>query len=321
MKQLFLLLVLLGTATCSFAQNVENDKREIIHLRQMPGAVDKVRESIKATNFGPFRIEGKCGYDSHWYCFGNCREWTWWWNFPNFAWLKDELEYRYAAVSNTASSFDAHFAPVKNWLLGSLPRFLESFRSEQMAIKEFQSAYISHANNPAEQENDKANILAAIKRINDALVREQETITQGIRNLSSFSQSMNRDLSRIKDLQQTMEQSIQSNQNHVRERTEGYPCDRDYARNRATEIQNSVRDQFNRVLSNAESFGLNAQGVDASSSVLIADLIIIQNKYQGAIATLQKAGESPNTVIQNLNLEITLKFYQDLAAFAREQFQ
>ena len=316
-----LLFVLFIPASHLFGQDVEKEKKEIEYLRQMPVAVGKVLASINATNFGPFHIEGRCGYDSHWYCFGDCFIWTWSWNFPNFSWIKDELRGRYTIISSTANSFDANFLPVKTWLLNSLPQFIETYQTQSAAIKGYQAAFTAHAGNQAEQDADKANIIKGIEKLNTALTSEEGTITQGIRNLSAFDRQMGQDLSRVKDLNQTMETSISSNQKTVWEKTDPYPCDKDYARNKVVEIQNSVRNQFNNVVANAEAFGLNAGKIDASSSVIIADLVIIQNKYQGAIASLQKAGSSPNTILQNLNLEITYKFYLDLAAFARDEFK
>jgi len=321
MKKISFLFPMLLLFSNSFAQDVESQKREIEYLRQMPGAVDKVLSTIASSSFGPFYMEGKCGYDSHWYCFGDCRTMTWSWNFPNFTWLKDALTGRFNEISTTARSFDNYFEPVRNWMLTSLPQFLEIYRQQQQAIKEYQSAFSAHAGMPEEQAKDRANIIQCIQKLNQALQNAQGQITQGIGNLSAFDRRMNNDLAQVSNLRQSMESSIASNQQRVWEITEKYQCDRDFARNKAVDIQNTVRARFNNVVANADAFGLNAAKVDASSSIIIADLAIIQNKYQGALGALEKAGSSPNAVIQNLQLEITYKFYSDLAAFAREQFR
>lgn len=315
------LFILVAHVSCLRAQDIEKDKKEIIYLRQMDQQIDKVVAGIGATNFGPFRVDGKCGYDSHWYCFGDCYILTWSLNFPNFTWLKDVLRNQYANVSANAHKFDTYFEPVKTWMLNALPQFTEVYQKQLIAIKAAQAAYQSHAGNPAEQDKDKANILAAIRVIDGALESAKGSITQGIRNLSTFDQLMNNSLQGVKNLSNTMESSISENQKRVWQQTESFQCDKDYARNRTIEIQNMVRNQFNNVLNSAENFGVNAGKIDASSSIIIADLVIIQNKYKGAMEALQRATESPNSVLQNLHLDITFKFYTDLAAFARGEFR
>lgn len=306
-KYLFILALFMGSSTL-LAQDFDKAKQEITYLNNLSGAVNQVVASVDQTNFGPFAINGKCGYDSNWYCFGNCKTWTWWWKFPNFEWIKSSLKSRYQTVSTTADAFPQYFSPVKSWLLQSLPAFTATFKTEMDKINAAKGT-----------PNERAVVIAAIETINRGLDDGSNQIRNGIQGISNFNQRMLGDLNQIESLKQQMESSIARNNQDVVDKTASYPCDRDAARSQAANIGNTVRNQFNTVLAKAINFDIASGRIDQSTSSLLGTLVTIQGNYQGVLTNLKNASISPAGAVQRLRLSVTFQAWQSLADFARQE--
>lgn len=303
------------------AQNIEGVKKEITQLRQLPTSINNVLNSIKITNFGPFEISGKCGYDWHWYCFGDCYNWTWSWKFPNFTWLKGSLESQYKNVLNTSTSFDAYFNPVKNWLLVTLPKFADNYKTEMDKLVAAQAVFKNASSNPSQKEAAKQAVISSIEHINTGLNTGSNEIKTGISNLGNFSSRMTAALNGIENLRQTMESSITTNHQQVINKTATFPCDMETVRNKATEFENIVRSQFLNVTTQAQKFRVVSKSVDFGTSLILGTLVSIQNQYQGTLQRLKNAQISPEGAIQELRLNVTYQSWTELVSFAKKEFQ
>lgn len=320
MKKLKLVIALvLCLSVCVQAQDINLAKQEITNLKNLPGQVNNVLNSIKGTNFGPFAISGKCGYDSNWYCFGNCKTWTWWWKFPNFQWLKTSLEGRYKNVSQVASTFQNSFSPIKNWLTRDLPNFTATFKTEMDKLTAAQAVIKKSTSTPAQKEQAKRDIIASITLLNNGLKKGSDEVRSGIQSLSGFNRRMSNSLNSVEQLRQQMESSIARNHADVIDKTNGYPCDRNSARNQATNIENTVRNQFMGVLNNANKFGVNSNKIDQGTSTILATLVNIQNSYQGTLQKLQTAKITPEGAVQELRLMVTYLSWKELSDFAKKE--
>ena len=321
------LLAAMALSLCAIAdrapaqEDLAPAKTAIVQLKQLPGSVQRVVAVIRTTNFGPFSIHGSCGYDSHWYCFGDCKEFHWSWTFPGFAWLKEGLEQRYNNVANVAGQFDPNFAPVKNWLITTMPRFvtyLDGASKEMLANEQI----VLSATASAEQKDAATKaIQSRFADIGTRLDEGSDQLRAGVVQLSNYNNQLNGALGQINAARQQMEQRFNSDTAQMNQKLGSYPCGDGDARNQYNGVKGTVTNQFNQVVSAAEQVGVVSGQTDKAVSLILGTVVNLRSRYHGIQQNLQAAKITPAGAVQALRLQVTVNSWQDFANFARQQLQ
>jgi hypothetical protein len=281
--------------------------------------VQKVREVVKATNFGPFAISGSCGYNWKVYCFGNCNNWNWWWKFPNYTWLQTSLDQQYQNIQSVSSQFDGRFSPVKSWLLNTLPGFSQQFDATAARIQADDETIRRPGTPPEEIERAKQDILQALDQMTGSLHQGTDQLRAGTAGLSSFNQQLNGALQTIENTRNGMEGMLSRDEKSMNETVGGWPCGADDARNGYNGVRTTVRTQFQNVVTAGQNFGLYSSQTDQSVSVILGRVLNLQNSYQNVLANLRAARITPAGAVQQLRLNVAGAAWRDLAAYARQQ--
>ena len=203
-------------ASTAPAQDAADGQRAIDQLKQLPVSVQKVREVIQASNFGPFQIGGSCKYNGVWYClWTNCTTFTWTWPFPQYAWLRDALDQRFRHVQDVSAQFDGRFAPVKSWLLETLPSFDAQFEATSVRLQEIEAALRRPAASPADVERARQEIVQAIETLNASLRQGSDQLRAGLAGLAMFNQQLDAALQSVENERAGMEQMISADERRV----------------------------------------------------------------------------------------------------------
>ena len=283
-------------------QDMATAKQAIVRMKALPASVQQVIVVIKATNFGPFKLSGKCGYDSHWYCFGNCWDFTWSWEFPNYNWLKTNLEGSYNRVRDQAARFDQAFSPVKTWLTASLPDI-----SRQMELASSRVA-----------SGKASDVKDALAQLDTQLKGGSGRLEAGLTTLSAFNKTMT-DLLQAANSRDTMESVIKRDADALNNKVSTYPCGADDARNQYKTVQNSVRGQFDNVAQAGRNFGVTSVQTDNDVSIVLGTLLATRGSVDGVLKNLQNATLTPVAAVQQLRLKVVAAQWQELSDFARQQ--
>jgi len=283
-------------------QDITLAKEGIGRLKGLPGSVQQVIAVVQATNFGPFETSGTCGYDSNWYCFGNCWNYNWRWTFPNYTWLKTDLAARYDRARNQASQFDAAFSPVKTWLVVSLPEI-----GKQMELASTRM-----------QGGDAANVKGAVAQLDTELNASAGRLDSGFKSLSVFNRALNTLLEQASS-RDAMEGVISRDQAALNKKLAEYPCGADDARNKYNNIRDTVRAQFNQVAATGQKFGVTSAQTDKDVSVVLGTLLASQGSIASVLKNLQNASVTPAGAIQQLRLKVVSGQWRDLSDYARQQ--
>jgi hypothetical protein len=283
-------------------QEIQPAKDAIGRLKLLPGSVQQVITVIKGTNFGPFKTAGRCTYDNHWYCFGDCRWFAWTWEFPQYSWLKTDLEGRYNRVRDHSAQFDAAFSPVKTWLIVSLPQI-----SKQVDLA-----------NVHVQSGKLAEVKAAVAQLEGQLTASSGQLDGSLRNLAIFNQTMNSLLQQANS-RDAMEGMIRRDADHLNNRVASFPCGADDCRNQYNNVANTVRGQFDKIAQASQGFGLSSAQTDKDISLILGPLLTTQGSIATVHKNLQNATVIPAAVIQQLRLKVVAAQWQELSEYARLQ--
>ncbi len=313
-------------------------KDAIGNLKGLRASVEKVLTVIRATNFGPFKISGSCGYDPQWWAFGmDTKTWNWWWEFPNYTWLRNDLERRYQAVLAVDSQFNQRFSPLKTWLVTTLPQFSQQFdeasariQNDQDAIKNATTTQSGGLIIPAQRKIDlaKNDILRTITQLNDSLQTGSDQLRSAQSSLSTFNQQLNGAIQQVSSGRNGMEQMI------ARDDTTFYktgvpgkigpvgdwPCDANSGRAGYENIKKTVRDQFQSVVNAGQNFGVDSRKTDQAVSTILGTVLNLRTGYQGVLDNLKAAEITPAGAVQKLRLNVASAAWRDLADYARQQF-
>jgi hypothetical protein len=286
-----------------YGQDMTLAKEGIGRLKGLPKSVQLVLAVIKGTNFGPFETSGSCGYDWQVYCFfSNCMNFNWQWTFPNYAWLKTDLESKYQRVSNQASQFDAAFSPVKTWLVVSLP---EIGKQMEAAATRMESG-------------DAANVKAAIVQLDTELNASAGRLESGYSSLTVFNRALNTVLEQASS-RDAMEGVINRDQAALDQQVGTFPCGADDVRNKYNHIRDTVRGQFNQVADASQKFGVTSAQTDNDVSIVLGTLLATRGSVASVLKSLQNASVSPEGAIQQLRLRVVSGQWRDLSEYARQQ--
>src|SRR6185295_14342840 len=212
--------------TESAQEDLSPVKTAITQLKQLPASAQRVVDVIRAQNFGPSRIEGSCDYGADWYTLGiNTHTLRWAWNFPGFDWMKAALEQYYNDVASVSGQFDAHFAPVKNWLSTAMPQFVTHLDA---AAKDMQASeqMISSRSSSAEQRAEAASaIQARFAELGTRLDEGSDQLRVGVANLSRFNNQLNTALGQINGARQQMEARFAADTDEMNQELTAFRCD------------------------------------------------------------------------------------------------
>jgi hypothetical protein len=283
-------------------QDMATTKQAIVRMKALPASVQQVIAVIQKTNFGPFKLSGKCGYDSHWYCFGNCWDYTWSWEFPNYTWLKTNLEVSYNHVRDQAAQFDQAFSPVKSWMTSSLPDI-----SRQMDLAS------SHM-----QSGKAADVKDAITQLDTQLNGSGGRLETGLKTLSGFNQTMNTLIQRANS-RAVMESVLQRDAADLNTKVATMPCGADDVRSQYQNVQNGIRSQFDQVAQAGQNFGVTSSQTDQDVSIILGTVLAARGSIDGVLKNLQNATVTPVVAVQQLRLKVVAAQWQELSDFARQQ--
>jgi hypothetical protein len=296
-------LAALGLYGQANPSDISSVKDGIGRLKGLPASVQEVVKVIGGTNFGPFEMDGRCEYDWNWYCFGNCYYYKWSWAFPNYTWLKTDLQGKYQRVQNQASQFDAAFSPVRAWLTGSLPNI-----SQQM------DAAFSRM-----QAGDAASVKNAVEQLDSQLNSSSSSLETGYKNLSGFNKTLNTLLEQANS-RTAMEDVISRDQAAINGKVATYPCGAEEARNKYNGIRDTVRNQFSQVEAATRTFGVTSTRTDQDVSLVLGTLLTARGNVSSVLKSLQNASVTPAGAVQRLRLNVVAGQWRDLSDYARTQF-
>jgi hypothetical protein len=296
------LLSLAATVRGLPGQDIAAAKASIGRMKALPTSVKQVITVINGTNFGPFDLSGRCEYDWHWYCFGNCRYWQWTWQFPAYTWLKTDLAQRYNRVQAQANQFDQAFSPVRTWLTVSLP---EISKQMEAASGQMQGA-------------DVAKVKAAVAQLDSQLNDSSGHLRTGYTSLSAFNESLNALLAQANS-RDAVENVIRRDQEGVDREVSKYPCGADEIRGKYNNVRDTVRNQFNLVEQAGKSFGVTANQTDADVSLVLGTVLAARGSIAAVLKSLQTASVTPAGAVQQLRLNVVAGQWRDLANFAIQQ--
>lgn len=285
-----------------YGQDITLAKEGIGRLKGLPGSVQQVLVVIQGTNFGPFALSGKCGYDEHLYCFGNCYDYRWTWAFPNYTWLKTDLAARYERVRNQASQFDPAFSPVKTWLVVSLPEISKQMEAAAARM----------------QSGDAANVKAAVTQLDAELNASRGRLESGYNSLSVFNRALNSLLEQASS-RAAMEGVINRDQEALNQALGKFPCGADDARNQYNHIRDTVRGQFNQVADASRKFGVTSAQTDKDVAIVLGMLLASRGSVASVLKNLQNASVTPAGAVQQLRLKVVSGQWRDLSDYARQQ--
>src|SRR4051812_29982535 len=206
-------------------------RQALADLESLPAAVQQVQAVIRATNFGPFNISGSCGYDNNWYCFGDCRTSHWGWTFPGFVWLKDALAERFAEVSTVSGRLDASFAPVRSWLLDTLPQFMSGFYLISKEMRSLEAVITSPASSPEQKAAAAQTLPEYFEGLKQLLDFQSDQLRTAVIGLSNYNAQLNGALGQIAELRQAMDQRVAYDTEEMNKKMAEWPCGGDDARN------------------------------------------------------------------------------------------
>jgi len=297
-----LLSMAAATAGALPGQDIAAAKAAIGRMKALPASVRQVITVINGTNFGPWDLSGRCEYNWHWYCFGNCQYYQWTWKFPAYTWLKTDLQQRYNRVQGQANQFDQAFSPVKNWLTVSLPQV-----SQQMDAASGQM-----------QGADAAKVKAAIAQLDSQLNNSSGSLRTGFSSLSGFNQTLNGLLAQANS-RDAVEGVIRNDQAMVDREVAKFPCGADEVRGKYNNVRDTVRNQFNTVEQAGKNFGVTATQTDNDVSLVLGTVLAARGSIAAVLKSLQSASVTPAGAVQQLRLNVVAGQWRDLAVFASQQ--
>lgn len=299
-----------------------NAKAAIDRLKQLPGSVSRVQALIQNTSYGPFQISGSCDHDRQWYCLGMaCKTFHWGWSFPNYVWFKDSLAARYNQVSAVSQQFDSRFAPVRNWMLTSLPQFSQQLDQESAIMAAANQVVTDPQAAPAAVASAKAEISASLQRILAKLQPGLRQLNEGVASLSSFNSQLNQSLSSVNDLRSNLDSVVNADKAKMDQQLGDYPCGDGDARAQYSGIENTVISQFQGVQNAAQSFGVTSNQTDTAVSLILGTVMNFQNRYQGISQALNAAQLSPAGAVQQLRINVAAASWRDFAQYADSQLR
>lgn len=319
--------VLLMALALPFTVSAQSDdftgaKAAIVNLKQMPASVGRLQTLIQSTYYGPFEISGSCDYDKQWYCLGMaCKTFNWRWTFPNYTWIKNSMAASYGDVSAVSQQFDSRFAPVRTWMLTSLPQFSQLLDQENPVMANAGRIAADANSSPQDIALAKVEVLASLDRIANGLQPGIQQLNQGISSMANFNSQLNQSLQRVNDLRTGLDGVIASDKQQMNARLGDYPCGDGDARAKYSGIENQVNDQFQGVLAAAQSFGLTSQAADNDVSIILGIVLNFQNRYQGVSQALRLAQISPAGAVQQLRIDVVAASWREFAQYALTQFQ
>jgi hypothetical protein len=310
------LLAFLSTA----AQQADDPNSAIDRLRALPDSVQQVLNVINQTNFGPFEISGSCGYDR--FLWWDNKTWSWWWKFPNYAWLKTDLQVRYGRVKDKSAEFEQHFEPVKTWLLSALPHVTQQMDEAGRRLNEAVRHAPSEGGLPLERATDSATTAQAVERelalLGSQVQASAGQLSLGVRSLSIFNQQLTNLLQQALALKDTRDAMFAADERTMNQEVGNYPCDAATALARYADIRNTVRAQFDGVVNASNRFGVTASETDRALSQILGMVIATQGSIAGVMSNLQAAKITPSGAIQQLRLNVVVAQWRELGDYARQ---
>jgi len=177
-----------------------------------------------------------------------CNTFRWFWKFPGYTWLRDTLDRRYQDIQSVAGQFDGHFAPVKSWLLTTLPNFSAQFDASAERMRNDEAAIGKPGASATEIAAAKKNILDSIDAIAASLREGTAQLDAGTAGLLAFNQQLKRSLETIDGARDGMESMIAADEKKMNETMARWRCGAGDARNGYNGIRDTVRGQFNNVV-------------------------------------------------------------------------
>lgn len=316
------LLAALLQAPAAAAQGQDVDfapaKEAISKLKQLPGAVQGVQGAVKGTNFGPFNLSGSCGYK----CFiGICLyDFNWRWS-PDFSWLKSDLVNRYNQVGIISSQFPAHFAPVREWLVVTLPQFSQQFDEAAARLAKAEAVVTDPKATPAQIAAAKQEIVQLLDQLNARLQQGADQLRGAVSSLSGFNQQLTGSMNQVENARLDMERMVSGAQSYLNKEAGGWPCGAGDVQGQYNNVQQTVRGQYDNVVKVAQATGITASQADQSVSLILGTVLNLRTRYQGVLDKLHAAQVTPAGAVQELRLNVAAAAWRDLASYARQQLQ
>jgi hypothetical protein len=314
-----LLLALLFTAPPARTQEADLAamKGGIDRLHALPPAVARARNLLGQLPFGPFEIGDTCGYK----CLGALcfMDWHWKWTFPQFVGFKSALDQRLGYVAAQANGFDPAFAPIRGWLIGTLPQFSRFFDG---AVKQLQAdaAVIAKPGDAASVAQANRDIVDTLSQISANLISGANQLRGGISGMARFDANLGNALGQVQSLSGTLDNTINNDRQDINRRMGDWPCGQGTATDRYNGIATLVRTNFNTVTQLASATSATVKQSDNDVSLMLGTVLNLQTRYQGALNQIKSAQTTPQGAVQTLRVNVAAAMWHDLAQYAVQQF-
>lgn len=302
------------------AQQIPDGPAAIDALTRLPASVQKVREVLKAADFGPFALRGSCNYNGVWYCLGTrCTTFSWTWTFPTYTWLRSDLDQRYQQVQQISLQFEDRFAPVRGWMSNTLPAFDQQFDAARLRMQAAEVVLLQPDAPEPEAQAARQAIVQEIAQLGASLQQGVDQLKQGLAGLALFNQQLEASLAMLEPARADMERMIAADESQMNHTVGNWPCGADGARQAYDGVKKTVRAQFQSVVEAGRGFGVSAARTDEAVSLILGRVLALLNEHQQVLQGLQAARMSPAAALLQIRISMAASSWQELVVHARRQ--
>jgi hypothetical protein len=317
-NQFLLIVTIFGVTLTIKAADIDvNATQEGIEkLKSLHQKIPPLVKQVNAINFGPFNFKGSCGYDSHWYCFGNCMTENWTYK-PDFGSGKTVVVNAYQGLGSTANTFSNYFEPTKNWMLTQLPQISDAFEKASVAVAADIKVYNDPNSTPAQKSQAEASVIVVLNTLVEKLNNGKANLSPAVSGIATFNKSLNQAFSSLSGAQSYIDRMFSAAEKSVT--NSNLKCGKKDCMNNLKAAEAVMRAQLTAVDVVSTTMGVDAKQLDNAISLILGSLVSVQQQIIGVVQNLKDAKITPAGAVQQLRLTVAQKNWQKLADYAKSR--
>ncbi len=287
--------------------------------------IGQVRMKAVLTNFGPYERSGECE-SFGWAVDFNKGAFVPVFGAPTL--IKDDLEKRIIAMIATGRGFEPAYAPVRNWLVITLPAFADRFNTASADLLSYS------------EKGQKVQMAALIYQLDVQIQGMEKELQGGFVGLTKFSNDMQTARESIdRELRGRMEALFRRQEKGLRDEVttgranahsdvktpsdhgRSWPaCAQQAALNGFNNYRDEFRGKFNVIAAAlADASGTGDKG--AWMPHILTRIVEIQRRYESVRTRLKNAEAAPAGAVQELKILTAQLAVSNLAKYARGALQ